>query len=1412
MFVFYPSSVKGMRCNVKNRYSLSWRAVGCALQAAVLFCAADALADCYKYDTKNGTVNLGPTTQINSKDRFIIFQGTVNLNEGAFIKSGGDSAGNCNFIGVDRGAGSALNINGGVFWCAASNGAGYLGVGNNNNGVSSTLTLNSGTLRVDTQLRSSTMWSGLSGAKSSGTINIYGGEAIVKQFVLGASSANSGTSTLGLYGGVLTVEEMNFQQYNGQVFTWNHGTLVAARNNIFVVNAYTSQNSKTRTMQITGAPASFDTAGFAQSIPEFTGTGKLRITGGGETTFEQQTLTYGLILDGAVINLGALDSSAACLTTPNLELVGPTTLKVSPPSSPSGRYPLIACTSTFDGSLGQLSVSGGGAGVLVRDGNTIYLSFEGYGDALVYSTGTGGEDTPALSSYTRLAFTDAAGAFAVGGDGLTFSQDIADESATAQTVTAPVTFSTASSSIYVAEGGRLTLSGGLTATTPRKDGPGTLVLDNATMPAEINPRRGVLDLGGNTYSGKLNFALRRYYGDEITLTNGVWRPSMQYDLRTQGQTITIADDFTVDITANANSRVLIGNLSVHDEWQETRVIIDGGTLKTIGNQGNVCNFIGVDHRGRSFLEVRRGVFQATGSNGGTVRIGAGPNANVNGTVRVSGGTFTAVNDISMGTVYNGLGGGGGNGAFELSGGLADVGNLYVGATSSSAGRSAVSLTGGVLEVGCLKCLAYNKQTLLADGATIRAKRADTADAPFMAKVASADSYAKTYTIGTGGLTVDTAGYDVHCDIPWDGEGGMTVMGEGGSLALPGSPAFTGDIVISNAAALVVTSSATCAGKIVLGGANAKIRFDTTAYQEDTLTLATDGFTLPEGVDAVLDLVELVGEGYIASTSEDGKSIVLSLAANVAAFAWWTGSGDVTNLSDPANWACTNAAGTAVENALPIKSTVVVIDGATSFTVPEGAAPGWASTQIGNGGPVTLGADCDWATLPNVTIADGSYIDLKGHNLKISNLTAAEGYDAAYVTNSVEGVKPALWAENAFSETEYIDTEKVTVFTECVEVKSVSGSTFSVPRANLGGAMDATCVVTGGVMTVGTTAGSESDMVYVGSGNHIGSLLINNDATVKIHMLRIGNTGASSGGNVVVSDNAALPLSNFITVGHHNAAECVFTQNGGRVTSVNDFNIGVGNTAPARYIMNGGELVAGRALAIGRNETTGGIGELLQNGGAVRSSTYISIGYQTGSEGSYIMTAGTLDISKNVVNLGTEGAVKMALLDISGGVATLEKGLNVGETATLRLKDDGKLVTSHVRGVNQSATVEFDGGTLQPIADNATFINSTSNVFFRANGVTIDTAGHNIAFSGCVLNAIPRAKAITLTGGGSLDFTNTMLRFTDKLNGSFTFATADDGVFTSVPTLDPPLSSTSVVLSEDGKTIKIIKAGLVIFVK
>ena len=940
--------------------------------AAVSLCAAGArAADSYYYNTAGGTENLGPETQIDSKNRFIVRKGTVNVNEGASIKSGGNTSGSCNFIGVDETSPAAVNINGGTLWFATSNGSGYLGVGNNDKGVTSTLTLNSGLLRVDAVLRSSVMYDDSKGATSSGTITINGGEAIVKQVIIGAKAqkASCGTSSLILQGGVLTVEEIYFRPYNGQVFSWRNGTIVAARANIFKVDTYA--DSKTRTMEvINGGLASFDTAGYDQTIPPFTNTGRLRLTGGGAVTFSQSTLTYGLVFDGIALNLGTLDAGAARLTTPNLELVGPATLNVTLPASPTGRYPLIACTSSLDGSLGHLAVSGGGAGVLVRDGNTIYLSFDSadLANALVYSAAAGGADTPALASYTRLAFTDAAGAFTVGGTGLTLSQDIADRSAAAQTVTAPVTLSTANSSIYVAEGGRLTLSGGLAANTPRKDGPGTLVLDSTTMPSTIIPREGTLDFGGKTYTGGLTFSSRRYHGEEITLTNGTWRAQGNWNW--QGSTITVADGFTADLTGSS-ARVGIGYSGVDSDGSvTTKLIIDGGTVKAVGNRDTSCNFVGVDRWGTEILEVKRGTFHANGANA-CIRIGVNNRTSQTGIVRVSGGLFKIDNDLSLATQYNGTGGATSNGRFELSGGTADVNNFYLGGTSSSSGHGEVHLTGGVLEVGTLKCLAYNKQTLVADGATIRAKRADTAAAPFMAKVASADGAAKSYTIGAGGLTIDTAGYDVHSDIPWTGEGDLTVTG-GGSLALCTPPEFAGDDAISSDTALVFKNSVAFGGKVTLG-ADAKIRIDTTSYQEDTLTVATtDGFVLPEGEDDVLDFVELVGDGYIASVSADGKSIELGLAANVAAFAWWTGAGDPTDFDDPANWACTNSTGGVVENALPVKSTVVVLSGTTAFTVPTGTTPVWVSTQIGNGngGAVTLGADCDWAAAPNVTIADG----------------------------------------------------------------------------------------------------------------------------------------------------------------------------------------------------------------------------------------------------------------------------------------------------------------------------------------------------------------------------------------------------------------------------------------------------------
>ncbi|MBR0067868.1 MAG: hypothetical protein IJQ00_09745 [Kiritimatiellae bacterium] len=188
-------------------------------------------------------------------------------------------------------------------------------------------------------------WNDAAAVAASGTININGGEATVGTIYMGATTVSTGVSTLVLNGGTLTTGNIAFRPGNGQVFTWGGGTFVATKANVFSMQAFDASNTKTRTMQITGNPASFNTAGHDQVLPAFTGTGKLRLTGGGTVKFAQSTLTYGLVLDGAALNLGMLNKNAPLLTVPSLEITGPVTLCVKRPVPSTERYPLIACTS-----------------------------------------------------------------------------------------------------------------------------------------------------------------------------------------------------------------------------------------------------------------------------------------------------------------------------------------------------------------------------------------------------------------------------------------------------------------------------------------------------------------------------------------------------------------------------------------------------------------------------------------------------------------------------------------------------------------------------------------------------------------------------------------------------------------------------------------------------------------------------------------------------------------------------------------------------------------------------------------------------------------------------------------------------------------------------------------------------------
>ena len=131
------------------------------------------------------------------------------------------------------------------------------------------------------------------------------------------------------------------------------------------------------------------------------------------------------------------------------------------------------------------------------------------------------------------------------------------------------------------------------------------------------------------------------------------------------------------------------------------------------------------------------------------------------------------------------------------------------------------------------------------------------------------------------------------------------------------------------------------------GEGAKIRFDTTGYFGTGLRFKTGGITVPSG--DVLDYVELSDTVNYAATMEDENTILVRLKDAVPYTSTWIGSAPSTaaDLSNPANWASTNAVGAEV-SAAPTSATTVIIpaDKLGAFSPPVDASVNWGRIFFG----------------------------------------------------------------------------------------------------------------------------------------------------------------------------------------------------------------------------------------------------------------------------------------------------------------------------------------------------------------------------------------------------------------------------------------------------------------------------------
>ena len=250
--------------------------------------------------------------------------------------------------------------------------------------------------------------------------------------------------------------------------------------------------------------------------------------------------------------------------------------------------------------------------------------------------------------------------------------------------------------------------------------------------------------------------------------------------------------------------------------------------------------------------------------------------------------------------------------------------------------------------------------------------------------ASATLSGGTLTLGDGGIFA-SEGTDATVSAPVAGK--LGAYGPG-TVTLTAAPNGIDSVSVGYGATLTLPAGTTAVAGGLSIQENGKLVIDVSALaakQHVVITFAS--FALPAG-GTLYDYVSLAGNaaGHVLTIGADGHSIHVN-DPSVALSAEWnaTTSDDVTVA---ANWVCRNADGT---------------------VLPNTTLPCLRTTNV------TLNADCDLRAWGTPVFEDGVRIDLKGHALKVADLSD-DNYRNAVVTNSNAGTTAELRVEVANGKT------------------------------------------------------------------------------------------------------------------------------------------------------------------------------------------------------------------------------------------------------------------------------------------------------------------------------------------------------------------------------------------------------------
>ncbi|MBN9220729.1 MAG: autotransporter outer membrane beta-barrel domain-containing protein [Mesorhizobium sp.] len=279
-------------------------------------------------------------------------------------------------------------------------------------------------------------------------------------------------------------------------------------------------------------------------------------------------------------------------------------------------------------------------------------------------------------------------------------------------------------------------------------------------------------------------------------------------------------------------------------------------------------------------------------------------------------------------------------------------------------------------------------------------------------------------------------------------------------------------------------------------------------------------------------------------------------------------------------------------------------------------------------------------------------------------------------------------------------------------------------------------------------------------------------TISAGMLKLddGGTLGATTGALAIASGGALDLNgtNQVVGALSGAGSITSSMSGGRQSSLT-VDQAAGNTSYGGAITDGYMTSTGTGtvwllkngagtLTLTGNSTfafttvNGGTLAIANGGTVVNETSYL--GEAAGSNGTVLVTGSGSVWTTDYLNLGYRGSGTLTIADggrVSVGVGTVDMVRTSSGSGTLNLNGTagarGVLETSGVWKALDGAKVNFDGGILRAMADDAELLGhfAAGDVTIKAGGAFIDTNGHQVEIS----SPLGGVGALTKQGAGEL---------------------------------------------------------------